>query len=854
MLCKIIFQPYGTKVEIQEGKTVLEAAREAGIHIPVYCGGGKTCGKCRIKAVEGYFEKHQVRSSMGHLSPLTQEERKQFSKEELASGYRLACAAEIGGDMVVEIPAESQIQPQIILEDGKGKEISVKPAVKMYYLELDKASLSDKRDDLTRVKDSLLTYKEVDGNPSIDICALRDLPAAIRKGGWKITIYILYGRKIIGVAPGRAEKTYGAAIDVGTTTVVAYLCDLNSGRTLQTGSFMNPQVRYGDDVISRISYCMTNPDGAGILRDILMKQLNDTLQDMASSQGIQTSEICEAVMVFNTVMESIALGIVPDALGVSPFVSPAAEALDIPARDLGIRIMPGGNVHCLPSEAGFVGADNVAVLIAEEPYKQDKMQLIIDIGTNSEICLGNREKLYSTSCATGPALEGAQIKCGMRAAKGAIEAVKIHPVTLEPRLKIIGEETGQAVPAGICGSGILDAVAQMASTGIIEPDGRFSSRVNSRRVRTDEKGKREYVLYFRQTPSEHDIVVTMADVRAVQLAKAALYAGAKTLMMQCGIARVDEVVLAGAFGNFIDRENALNLGLFPDCAYKNITVSGNAAGVGARMALLSTEKRAEAKTVAGMVEFVDTASEAGFSKRFTQAMFIPHKSDIFTANKPVEFPCPGIHSPEGNTGTPEYPYKDPAGLLEKEGDFISGSLLHSIILQNSRDNLPEGLLDLPGPFSVLGCLVSPVSLYGFGRKHGELLDRALNLIAGEIASYAKKAVENGIKIISYSDPAGVMGLAGESFYRKFSGSANRRFFKEMEPFLKESVIHLCGKTSYSMEKAGFMLARPFRTDGARDYMEILFEEAEKHGVKFIGHACINNSIQPVPVLYRMELL
>ncbi len=850
MLHKLVFQPFGTVVQAQEGNTILQAAQEAGIHIPAYCGGEKTCGKCRIKIVEGNFEKHQINSSMRNLSPVTVEEKKHLTQKELRSGYRLACTTLVHGDVVIEIPEESRMQSQIILESGKARDIALMPGVKIYYLELQKPTLQDNRDDFTRIKDALGTYEELDQELLIDFEALRKLPAIIRNGNWKITVYILYGKKIISAAPGRVEKYYGAAVDIGTTTVVAYLCDLSTGRILTTGSFMNPQVRYGDDVISRISYCMSNENGVGILRELLVNELNKTLQELATSEGIDAHEICETVLVFNTVMACIALGITPEALGVSPFVSPISKALDISSRDVGLQIMPGGNVHCLPSEAGFIGADNVAVLIAEEPYKQDKLKLIIDIGTNSEICLGNKDKLYVTSCATGPALEGAQIQCGMRAARGAVEAVKIDPVTLEPTIKIIG---GDAVtPVGICGSGILDVVAQMAMTGIIEPDGKFSARAESPRVRVGEKGKKEYVLYLKKTPQEHDIVVTMADIRAVQLAKAALYAGAKTLMNHCGIKRVDEVVLAGAFGSYIDKENAIKLGLFPDCRYEDITVAGNAAGVGAQLALLNTAKRAEAENVARTVEFIETATEEDFSKCFSQAMIIPHKKDTFTLNKPLSFACSGIHAVGTQAAVSDYPFKSPDELLDKD-DISVRELVRFIIKQNTRDNLPEGLLDLPGPFAILGYLISPITLYTYGRKHGKTLDKVLDVITKELTAYATQEIETGVKIISYADPAGELEHVGERFYKQFSGKYNQLFFKQMEPSLKQALIHVCGKTSYSMEKTGLMLAKPYRTDAHKPYIDILFEEAKIHKVKFVGHACINNEHQPAPVLYRLEL-
>jgi hypothetical protein len=346
----------------------------------------------------------------------------------------------------------------------------------------------------------------------------------------------------------------------------------------------------------------------------------------------------------------------------------------------------------------------------------------------------------------------------------------------------------------------------MALTGIIEPDGKFSSRVQSPRVRTGADGKKEYVLYFMKNPLERDIVVTTADVRAVQLAKGALYAGAKMLMAHCGISTVDAVVLAGAFGCYIDRQNALALGLFPDCKYQNITVSSNAAVLGARLALCNTDKRAQARKVAGEVIFIETAAEDGFSKCFSQAMTIPHKCDAFTLNKPVAFPCPGLHTAGTKAPVSEYPLKDPEALLEKDKADVR-ALTIAAILQNTRENLPEGLIDLPAPFAALGYLISPSTLYSCAIKRRQTLETALALITEELIDYAKDAIDNGVKVISYADPAGEMEHVGMAFYRDFCGKYNQAFFVGMEPHLKEALIHICGKTSVSMEKAGLMLAR-----------------------------------------------
>lgn len=907
---KIVFEPSGMVAKISEDESILKAAQRAGVEIEAYCGGGKVCGKCKVKIVEGNFEGHHIVSSLENISEVTEEEKKLLTEKELSNHYRLACAVTVRGDIVVEVPEESRGAKQVILEAGCEKEVTVNPAVKAYHITLTKPTLEDARDDLTRVRDALREqYSYINKEITADFKVLKTLSEVLRLGKWEVTVYLLYDQKIIRVVPGEVSEIYGVAIDIGTTTVAAYLCELKSGKLLQTASMMNPQVRYGDDVLARVSYCNTNENGLEQLQSVLVEGLNSLIQKMCESQGIHSEDVAEAVLVFNTVMEHIALGLPPKYIGVSPFTSTTAQGIDLMPREIGLQILESGNIHCLPSEAGFVGADNVAVLIAEEPYKEEeKMKLIIDIGTNSEICLGNKNKLYTTSCATGPALEGAQIKCGMRAAKGAIEGIKINTHTLEPSLKIIGDEK---VPVGICGSGIIDAVAQMAQVGIIEPDGKFSKEIKgSPNIREDEKGKKEYVLYFKQNETEHDIVVTQKDVRAVQLAKAALYAGAKTLMKHCGVEKVDEVILAGAFGSYIDKSNALALGLFPDCLLEQVIVSGNAAGVGARLALISLEKRQEAEKIAREVEFIETATDASFQTAFAKAMSIPHEEDSFTTNMTYTWKCRGLDKRElppevlergeevlfnaeqmkGNlyllrekqgtsylrmplmqnveavaygsgvrrigcnyipgeykirsleelSGLGEMPYD--SGILKEVLDCISNSPEENIVL------------DVEGPFAIVAALVNPTKLYTCLRKNGNLLKGVLEKIADSLADYVIEAINRGVKIISYAEPEGVMQLVGDKFYKTFIGPTTIRFFKKVMPHLNSAMIHICGKTSYSLVKCGYMVVKPFRVESEKDYVDILFDYASNRKFKIIGHGCINNKKMNEPIIKRLEIV
>ncbi len=627
---KIIFQPFGVQcTDASPEETLLQIAQRMGIGVDAACGGTGACGKCKIRVISGTFEGYGIRSDATHLTEITAEECRLLSESEQQEGIRLACMVCPKGDLVIEVLQKSRLAQQIVISDGKIKAIPLHPAVHTYCLTLPKPTLEDHRDDAGRLCSTLHeTFPELPEKLELDFAVLQQLPYALRKGHWCVSVTVWQNRKIIGVRPGTDAGCYGVAIDIGTTTLAAYLCDCNTGETVQVASMMNPQVRFGDDVLARVSHCMLQEDGLEQLHKLLMDGLNEMTEEMAEKQGISTEQIGEFVLVCNPVMHHIALKIPPDSLGASPFAAVSNAAIDVPAREIGLSGMTGANVHVLPLAAGFVGADHIAVLIAEEPHKQEELQLIIDVGTNSEICFGNREHLYVTSCATGPALEGAHIQCGMRAAEGAVERVTIDRETLEPALKLIGNQKN--IPRGICGSGILDAVAQMAQAGILEPNGRFSKTLQSGRIRMNAKGKPEYVLYFAQSPQEHDIVVTAKDVRAVQLAKAALYAGAKALMRQWGIEKISAVTLAGAFGSYMDRHSALQLGMFPDCPVQQISASGNAAGVGARYALLNVEKRQEAQWLAEHVTFVETATDADFQNLFSDAMWIPHKTEHFT--------------------------------------------------------------------------------------------------------------------------------------------------------------------------------------------------------------------------------
>jgi uncharacterized 2Fe-2S/4Fe-4S cluster protein (DUF4445 family) len=629
---------------VEAGESVLEAARKMGVEIESICGGRITCGKCRIVVEEGSFAKLGISSTGYNLTPASEDEKHLMERMHLSEG-RLSCCSYVRDDVLVFVPEESRAQKQVIRKTATERAIDVLPAVRQVYVEVEEAKLGEHRGDWGRLQAALAAQWELT-QLSIDIGALRRLQSALRKGKWAVTVTLWHDREVIDVQSGYVEGTYGLAVDIGSTTVAAYLCNLRTGELIATESTMNPQVIYGEDLMSRVSYAMMNRDGLDKMHTSIIEGLNRLAARAAKSAGIQARKIHEAVFVGNTTMIHILLGISPVELGGAPFALANRDAIDLKARELGLNFHPGAYVHVLPAEAGHVGADNVGVLIAEEPHRQEDVILTVDVGTNAEIVLGNREWMFSASSPTGPAFEGAQITYGMRAAPGAIERVRIDPVTKVARFRVIGEPSwsdewyaGEDVPAdaqpahlaaGICGSGIIEAVAEMYLAGIIGPDGRFDGTLidDVRVLRNGRAGA--YVLATgEQTASGEPILVTQADVRNIQLAKAALYAGAKVLMNRANVQSLDRIVLAGAFGSFIDPKYALVLGLIPDCRLEEVVGVGNAAGDGARIALLNKQKRKEAQEIAGWVRYVETAVDDGFQEEFVRAIHIPHATDPF---------------------------------------------------------------------------------------------------------------------------------------------------------------------------------------------------------------------------------
>jgi uncharacterized 2Fe-2S/4Fe-4S cluster protein (DUF4445 family) len=634
---RVVFQPSGRQGSVPQGQTLLDAARDLGVEIESICGGQKTCGKCKIVVDTGDFSKYGIQSNAEHISPPSADEVAYWEKRRRNPGeFRLACAACVQGDLVVNVPEESQTRKQIVRKSATVREVELDPAVRQYFVKVKPPDLNNNHHgDWERLQTALQETHQLD-NLRIDAQTLRLLQPVLREGKWDVTVTVWNDEEVIRVQAGYQEGVYGMAFDLGTTTVAGHLVDLRTGTILATESMMNPQTTFGEDIMSRISYATQNEDGVDKMHAAIIKALSKLIKRAARAAKIQPDDVSELVVVGNTVMVALLLGIDPKYLGRVPFPLVTNDAIDMKARQLGLEAGLGANLHILPAEAGYVGADNMAVVMAESPHIQDDIHLIVDIGTNAEILVGNKERLLSASSPTGPAFEGGEISHGMRAASGAIEQVRIDPVTLTPCFKVIGQDQwSDAMPdeeiqaAGICGSGMIDVLAELFTTGIIGADGKFDRETASPNFRATERVG-EYVLATAaQTSTGKEIVITQKDIRAIQLAKSALYTGAKMLMERRGVGKLDRVLLAGGFGAHIDKKRAMQVGLFPDCDLKNVYSVGNSAGDGAVLCLLSRERRQRARELARWIEYVETAAQPEFQERFVDALNLPHAIDTF---------------------------------------------------------------------------------------------------------------------------------------------------------------------------------------------------------------------------------
>jgi uncharacterized 2Fe-2S/4Fe-4S cluster protein (DUF4445 family) len=634
---RAVFTPSGRRGSFTAGTSVLEAARALGVDLDSVCGGRGICGRCQVVVSEGAHAKLAIDSRAEHLTPFSEPEAAYGAKRGLAEPRRLGCHARLLGDVVIDVPPESQLHRQVVRKDADARAIEVDPVLRLHHVEVEQPSLGSQISDLARLLESLERewgLSGLDADPHV----LAALQPALRKGCWAVTVAVHDGATITAVWPGFRDLALGIAFDVGSTTVAGHLCDLASGEVLASAGAMNPQIRFGEDLMSRVSYLMLNPGSVGRLTRAVRECLNALVVELTDRAGFEPADVLEVTLVGNPVMHHLALGIDPTELGGAPFALATDLAVRLRATaDLDLGVHPGARAYVLPCIAGHVGADAAGVLLAEAPRARDEVSLIVDVGTNAEILLGNRERLLAASSPTGPAFEGAQISGGQRAAPGAIERVRIDRETLEPRIRVIGAEAWSDDPAfegttvtGICGSGIVEAVAELYLAGILTPDGVVDGSLAPRSRRVVQDGRTfAYVLHEPVDPDGPRIVITQNDIRQIQLAKAALHAGCRLLMDRLGVDEVDRVRLAGAFGAHIDPVHALVLGMVPDCDPAKVTAAGNAAGTGARIALLNRRSRAEIEALVRGVEKVETAIEPRFQEHFVEAMAIPHASDPY---------------------------------------------------------------------------------------------------------------------------------------------------------------------------------------------------------------------------------
>ena len=652
----VVFTPSGRRGRFVKGTTILQAARSLGVDLDSVCGGRAMCGRCQIELSTGSFAKHGVQSREEHLSSFSPLENEYSRTHEFLDGRRLGCSVEILGDVVIDVPSESQVHRQVVRKRAEVHDINLNPVIRMYYVEVQEPNMYDPSGDLQRLKDALEFDWRLE-NLSCDLRQIQKLQSALREDDWKVTAAVHDGSQIVAVWPGFRDHAYGLAIDVGSTTIAAHLCDLSSGEVVESAGIMNPQIRFGEDLMSRVSYLMMNPGNEEAMTREVRLAIQRLAEDVAKAYGIDIEDILDVVFVGNPIMQHLLLGISPIELGGAPFALATDESVSIWANELDLSLHPNARAFVLPCIAGHVGADAAGMVLSEHPYSKEEMMLLVDVGTNAEIVLGNCNRMVAASSPTGPAFEGAQISSGQRAAPGAIERVRIDRDTLTPKFKVIGcdiwstdEGFDEAIEdsgvTGICGSGIIEAVAEMYLADIIDSNGvvQGSNSAKSDRVIADGRTF-SYVL----NEAEPKIVITQNDIRAIQLAKAALYAGIRLLMERLEIEQVDAIRLAGAFGSHVDVKYAMILGMIPDCVLENVTSAGNAAGTGARIALLDRNSRDEITQIVRNIEKVETAVEPSFQKHFVDAMSIPHKTASYpNLSKVVDLPSP-IEQPQDGT-------------------------------------------------------------------------------------------------------------------------------------------------------------------------------------------------------------
>ncbi|WP_397544295.1 ASKHA domain-containing protein [Roseovarius salis] len=663
----VVFTPSGKRGRFPRGTPVLTAARQLGVDLDSVCGGRGICSKCQVTPGYGEFSKHGITVAPDALSDWNKVEERYDQKRGLKPGRRLGCQAQIMSDVVIDVPPESQVHKQVVRKAASARMVEMDPATKLYLVEVDEPDMHEPTGDLERLARALGKEWGVT-DIRADVTLLSKLQAVLRKGNWQVTVALHKSHqddvaRVLEIWPGLHESgLYGLAIDLGSTTVAAHLTDLVTGEVKASSGIMNPQIRFGEDLMSRVSYSMMNPGGEKEMTNAVRDAINTLAGEIAREADIDPQLIVETVFVCNPVMHHLLLGIDPVELGQAPFALATSDSLTLDARDLDLTVInPRARSYVLPCIAGHVGADCAAVALSEEPGKSEDLALIVDVGTNAEILLGDKTRVLACSSPTGPAFEGAQISSGQRAAPGAIEAIRIDPETKEPRFRVIGcdkwsdedgfaEETAVTGITGICGSGIIEAVAELRMAGLMDESGLIGSVSQTGTARCYADGRTNaYLIHDASAEGGPVIAVTQNDIRAIQLAKSALYAGARLLMDERGVDRVDRVVLAGAFGAHISPKHAMVLGMIPDVPLDKVTSAGNAAGTGARIALCNIGARAEIERVVREITKVETAIAPKFQEHFVAANAIPHKTDPFPELRKV-VPIPQVSFNVGGGG------------------------------------------------------------------------------------------------------------------------------------------------------------------------------------------------------------
>ncbi len=637
----IDFEPISRRVLLTSDLSVYELLSELSFPIRSICGGAGTCGKCRLLVQKG----------KDYLTTPTNTEKKFLDQDELEEGWRLACQSRIDTRKLqilekltipqfrIFLPNELILEDFNILTTGIDKEVNFNPMVKKYYIEVDKPSLIDPQADFERIITKLLSVdkdlkKVIQIN--IDFNLLNDIPKLLRENDHKITVVLWNNNSIIACEPGNTvNDNYGIAFDIGTTTVVGYLINLNNGKIYALDSCLNSQTAYGEDVITRITLIKNEKQNLNVLNSSIIADINKILSKVCVNTNVDPSRIYEASIVGNSVMHHIFLGIDPVNIGLSPFVPVVQKGLNVKAEKLNINISKNGNVYTAPVISGFVGADTVGVILSSRIFEERELTLAIDIGTNGEIIIGNRKILAVGSCAAGSALEGAHISNGMRAAAGAIDTLKIIPETFEVAFSTIKHRK----PLGICGSGLIDAVSEMLRTNILTRSGNFNKEfINHERINKTDKNMEFIIAKKDETSLGKPITITQNDIRQVQMAKAAFYSGMRLIIKHLGEKlEIEQVFLAGAFGNYINKRNAKFVGMIPDIPDNKIYQIGNAAGVGAQHCLLNKNLRDKAKSLLKKIQYIEIAVKKDFQKEYAEAMYFPHLNlELFSSLKEYE--------------------------------------------------------------------------------------------------------------------------------------------------------------------------------------------------------------------------